>query len=97
MARTWAVLEAVVTAVPRSANEFELASNRAMLHFGQTADAAWRSRSISVDQPVSAVGSGVAAPFWLTWAKQGLVDELVRPVSWASVQFGIPGRLMEER
>ena len=41
-----------------------------MLHIGQTDDAACRSRSISFDQPASAVGSDVP-PVWFVLVKHG--------------------------
>src|SRR4051812_45507767 len=62
-----------------------------MLHVGQTAEAAWRSRSISFDQPASAAGREVP-PVWFVLVKQGLGEELVSDVSVASEQFWIAGK-----
>ena len=61
-----------------------------MLHIGQTADAAWRSRSISFDQPASADGRDVP-PVWLVFVKHGLPAELVRIVRVARLQLWIVG------
>src|SRR5512146_3165294 len=43
-----------------------------MLQLGQTADTMSTSSAISPAQPASATGSGLAAPFWLTFLKQPL-------------------------
>jgi hypothetical protein len=61
---------ALVTAVPKSARLFELASTSRMLHCGQTAETISMSRLISCPQPTSAAGSGEVSPFWFTFRKQ---------------------------
>ena len=43
-----------------------------MWQFGQIAETMSTSSEISPAQPVSAVGSGLVAPFWLTFRKQPL-------------------------
>ena len=48
------------------------ASTSRMWHSGQIADTMSTSRLISPAQPASDAGSGLAAPFWLTFLKQPL-------------------------
>jgi hypothetical protein len=49
-----------------------LASTSSSLQFGHAADIICRSRSVCTAHPALAVGSGVTAPFWLTFLKQPL-------------------------
>src|SRR3954463_9499355 len=72
MATTPGVLAAVSTAVISGSVSGELASTNRMWQSGQVADKAARSRLISSAQPKSPAGSGLAAPFWLTFLKQPL-------------------------
>src|SRR5258707_4986227 len=66
------IVAARFTAVPRLANEFDVASTSRMWQFGQIADAMSRSREISRPQPEFVAGSGEVAPLWLTFLKQPL-------------------------
>src|SRR5262249_2456539 len=77
------IVAARFTAAPRSVMFAEFASTRRILQFGQAAEAMSRSSAISPAQPLSAVGSGLAAPFWFTFLKQPLaVVQAGRPY-WA--------------
>src|SRR5207248_957573 len=61
---------AVFTEVPRSWMLAMVASTSRMRQLGQIAETMSTSRLISPAQPVSAVGSGLAWPFSLTFLKQ---------------------------
>ena len=62
----------MLTAVPRFAVVGLFASTSRMWQFGQIAETISRSSMISDDQPAFAAGSGLVAPFWLTFLKQPL-------------------------
>src|ERR1700743_551744 len=70
MATTPVVAAAVFSAAIRSVSLAELASTSRIWQSGQIAETMSTSRLSSSAQPASAVGSGVAAPLWLTLAKQ---------------------------
>src|SRR4051812_46757631 len=66
------IVAARFTAVARLANELLFPSTSRILQLWQMARATSTSREISRPQPESGGGSGLAAPFWLTFLKQPL-------------------------
>src|SRR6478752_2182135 len=85
MATTPACLAAVFTAVPRSVRLALLAWTSTILHPGQVADTASRSRACSPAQPTSKRGSEVP-PVWLMMRRQPLASTILS--AWHAATVG---------